>query len=119
MAFREILEEVVASIGGSIAATLMGTDGIAVAQNIREGQLFDVEGLGAEYSKVVDEVKRASAVLNFGDVEEVVVSTPSMDVILRLVTPEYYIAFIVKNSANLGKARYFLKKAASKAIKEI
>lgn len=119
MAFREILEEVVASVDGSIAATLMGADGIAVAEHVRDGQLFDVDGLGAEYSKVIDEVKRASAVLDFGDVEEVVVNTPSMDVIIRLVTAEYYIAFVVKNSANLGMARYLLKKAASKAIKEI
>ncbi len=119
MAFREILEEVVVSVDGSIAATLMGADGIAVAQHVRDGQAFDVEGLGAEYSKVVDEVKRASAALNFGDVEEVVVGTPSMDVILRMLTPEYYIAFAVKSNANLGRARYLLRKTASKAIKEI
>ena len=57
--------------------------------------------------------------MNLGEIEEIMVTTKGKDVLLRMLAPEYYIAFVVNHEANLGKARYFLRKAAVKARKEL
>lgn len=118
MSFLEILKELVDGVTGGTAATIMGVDGIAVTQYTVPGD-YDVETVGVEYGKVIDEIKNASTLLNLGTVEEVMVATAGMDVLLRMVTQDYYIAFVVGKDAKSGKARYLLRKAAAKAAKEL
>jgi len=117
--FRLLLQELVEGIDGGLAATVMGTDGIAVERYPEASSGCDVETVGVEYTRVVDEIKHASKLLTLGEVEEVSVATAGTKVLLRMVTQEYYIAFVVDRSANVGKARYFLRRAAAKAREEI
>lgn len=118
MAFFEILKELVDSAKGGLAATVMGMDGIAVDQYAGESR-YDVETVGVEYGKVIEEIKNASRLLNLGEVEEVMVASTVNGLILRLVNNEYYIAFVVGPDANTGRARYLLKRAAVKTSKEL
>jgi predicted regulator of Ras-like GTPase activity (Roadblock/LC7/MglB family) len=118
MSFLEILKEMVDGVEDGVAATLMGMDGIAVQQYISAGE-YDVETVGVEYGKVIDEIKSASTLLNLGEIEEIMVTTKGKDVLLRMLTPEYYIAFVVSHEANLGHARYLLRRASVKARKEL
>lgn len=118
MSFLEILKEMVDSVEGGVAATVMGMDGLAVQQYISVGE-YDVETVGVEYGKVIDEIKSASTLLNLGEIEEIMVTTKGKDVLLRMLAPEYYIAFVVNHDANLGKARYLLRRASIKARKEL
>lgn len=118
MSFLEILKEMVDGVEGGVAATVMGMDGISV-QQYAGAREYDVETVGVEYGKVIDEIKNASALLNLGEVEEVMVATAGKDVLLRMLTPEYYIAFVISHEANAGKARYLLRKAAVRARKEL
>lgn len=118
MSFLEVLKELVEGVEGGIAATLMGMDGIAVEQYIKaEG--CDVETVGVEYGKVIEEIKNASSLLNLGTVEEVMVATASSDLLLRMSTPEYYIAFVLSHNSNIGKARYLARKAAERTAGEL
>ena len=118
MSFQDMLQELVDGIEGGAAATLMGTDGIAVTQ-YAAAKGFDVETVGIEYGKVIDEIKNASALLNLGTVEEVIVTTAGMDVLLRMVADEYYIALLIKKDSGTGKARFLLRKAAARAAREL
>ncbi len=118
MAFLEILKEMVDGVEGSIAATIMGMDGLSIQHYAASGE-YDVDAVGVEYGKVIDEIKHASTLLNLGEVEEVIVSTHGTDVLLRMITTEYYIAFVMGHNANAGRARYFLRKAAVKAKEEL
>lgn len=119
MAFIETLKELVENTPGGVAATVMGTDGIAVRQYTREGGRYDIETIGIEYGKVIEEIKHASTLLNLGTVEEITVNTQGTNLLLRMLTPEYYIAFVVDGPSGLGKGRYKLRKAASEARKEL
>ena len=119
MAFDVILKSIVDGMKGSLGCTLMGVDGIAIQEYKPEGAECDIETLGIEYGKITGEIKSASAVLNLGDVEEVMVTFKGTKVILRLVTEEYFLAHILGPGANFGKARYLLKKAARQALKEL
>ncbi len=122
MSFLEILQELADGVRGGVAATIMGMDGLSIQQYVcpDSGRFgYDVETVAIEYGKVIDEIKKASGLLNLGAVEEILVSTAGKDVLLRIVSDEYYIAFVLGESANVGKARYLLRKAAEKARKEI
>ncbi len=118
MSFLEVLKELVEGVDGGVAATLMGMDGIAVEQYIKAGGC-DVETVGVEYGKVIEEIKNASTLLNLGTVEEVMVATAASDLLLRMSTPEYYIAFVLGHNSNIGKARYLARKAAEAAAAEL
>lgn len=117
MGFSEILKEMVEGLKGGVAATLMGTDGLPVQQYA--GAEYDIETVGIEYGKVVDEIKTVSTLLNLGTLEEVTVATVGNVILIKMVTPEYYIAYVVSQGANTGRARYLLRKAAAKAKKEL
>lgn len=118
MSFLDVLKELVDGVDGALAATIMGMDGIAVEQYIKAGGC-DVETVGVEYGKVIEEIKNASSLLNLGTVEEVMVATASSDLLLRMSTPEYYIAFVLGHNSNIGKARYLVRRAAERTAGEL
>lgn len=117
MDFLEILKELVEGVQGGIAATIMGMDGLTIQQYASND--YDVETVGVEYGKVIEEIKHASKVLNLGTVEDIIVATAGGKLILKMITPEYYIAFVLAETANTGKARYLLNKASARADKEL
>lgn len=115
MDFLQILKDVVDPTRGGVAATLMGLDGIAVQDYKREGATCDLEALGVEYGKVMGEIRKASNILNLGDVEDLVISSEGLNVLLRLATPEYFVALVVAKGGNTGQGKFYLKKAAKRA----
>lgn len=119
MSFLTILKELVEGTDKGVACTLMGVDGLAIEKYVNTGMQYDVETVGIEYGKVLDEIKNASALLSLGSVEEVLVNTMGTDIIIRIVNPEYFIAFAVGPGGNVGKARFLLRKAVHRARKEL
>ncbi|MBE9529280.1 MAG: hypothetical protein IME99_08590 [Proteobacteria bacterium] len=119
MPFYGILKELVDSTTGGVAATLMGTDGLAVQSYPTENYPCDIESIGVECGGAVEELKKASEALKLGSVEEVVVATSTSSLVLRLVVPEYYIAFVIDPGAGAGQARYRARIAARKVKSEL
>ena len=119
MSFFDILKEMVDGAGAGSAATIMGIDGLSVQHYPVEGAPVDIESIGVEYGGALEEIKKASKVLSLGELEEIVVATRGADVILRMVSPEYYIVLRVPRASNVGKARYLAKRAAARAGKEL
>ena len=116
--FRAILMGLGEGGEGGAAAPLMGMDGISVEQYMKAGG-YDVETVGVEYGKVIDEIRKASSLLDLGSVEEVMVATAASDLLLRMATQDYYIAFVLSHGSNMGKARYLMRKAAEAASVEL
>ncbi|MCK4846053.1 MAG: roadblock/LC7 domain-containing protein [Deltaproteobacteria bacterium] len=114
MDFLQILKELVDPTKGSMAATIMGLDGIALQDYKREGVECDLEALGVEYGKVMGEICKASNILNLGDVEEFIISSEGLSVILRLATPEYFIALVISKGGNTGQGKFYLRRAAGR-----
>jgi len=117
--FRKILKDMVEGVRGGYAGTIMEKDGITVEDYVKEGVAFDIETLGVEYGKVLDEIRRASKVLNLGPVEEILISSGSNNIILRYATPDYFLVFALSGRTLLGSARHLLKKAARSAKEEL
>ena len=114
MEFKEILGELVERVDGARAAILMGYDGIAIDEYRKEGVDTDIQLIGIEYSSILKEMKRASEILEAGEVAEVSIVTGKGMVVVRGVTDEYFVMVSLTVDGNLGKARYLMKMAAPK-----
>jgi len=115
--FSEILERIVTETKGGIAAFLMGYDGIAVDQHVTPTDGLDMQLLVVEYANVLKEIKSAVATLNTGLMEEVAIKTDRYFVVLRTITDEYFVIFLITREGNYGKGRYLLMRDAP-ALKE-
>ncbi|HYG68571.1 MAG TPA: roadblock/LC7 domain-containing protein, partial [Anaeromyxobacteraceae bacterium] len=90
MAFREHLQQVVRSVDGAVACSLMGTDGIEVDTHVEDGTEVDVKSLLVEYSGVFRSAREASDAVEAGGVSELSIQTEKLLTVARLVSPEYF-----------------------------
>ena len=113
MSLRESLRGMVESVEGGICAIIMGYDGIAIDEYLRESSL-DVHLLAVEYATVLKEIKRAVEVLKAGAMEEVCINTESSRVILRVINEDLFVLLVLQSNGNFGKGRYLLQRDAPK-----
>lgn len=106
--FNEILEGIVSGTKGGIAAYLMGYDGIAIDQHVTPAEGIDMQLLVVEYANVLKEIKSSVKTLNAGLMEEVAIKTDRYFVVLRAITEDYFVIFLISRDGNYGKGRYLL-----------
>lgn len=114
--FQEVLRSVVDSTEGGIAALLMGYDGIPVEQYIVQESDVTVETVGMEYSVILKEIRKAAEMLEAGNASEVAIQAENVTTLIRLITPDYFVAMTIKPGGNFGKARYLLRVNAQKLV---
>ncbi|MDH4227433.1 MAG: roadblock/LC7 domain-containing protein [Deltaproteobacteria bacterium] len=119
MDFQAVLKEMVDRVNGGVAATIMANDGIPLQNYVKAGGTCDLESLGVEYGKVMVELKKAAEVLSLGGIEELVITSGGLKVVIRIVSPEYFAVFALTPEGNVGKAKYYLKRAAQNVAKEL
>ena len=119
MDFLKIIKDMVHGVEGGLAGTVMGMDGIPIQSYAKDGAGIDTEALLVEYVGVLGEIKKASEVLKLGETEEIIITLGRVRIVLRIMTGEYFAAFILSHDGNLGKARYYLKRAAAVAAVEL
>jgi predicted regulator of Ras-like GTPase activity (Roadblock/LC7/MglB family) len=107
--FKDVLTGLRERVDGSIAASLIGLDGIAVETVAERGVPLDV--LGAEFGGFVKSIQNTNTELNTGDVLQFALVTEKYITFLSEVTPEYYILLVLRPDGNYGRARFELSKA--------
>ena len=107
--FKDVLSKLRRQVDGSIAASLIGLDGIAVETVADPGVPLDV--LGAEFGGFVKSIQNTNTELNTGDVLQFALVTEKYTTFLSEVTPEYYILLVLRPDGNYGRARFELSKA--------
>jgi predicted regulator of Ras-like GTPase activity (Roadblock/LC7/MglB family) len=115
MSFRSILLSIVEECGGGLGAVLMGADGIPIEEyvtdRIPEGPLQeDVGSAGVEFSRILDEIRKAADALGGGAVHETVVALARMNLVFRPIDGETFLALVLATDGNLGKARYLIRR---------
>lgn len=115
--FKETLKEMVHGVEGGKAALLMGYDGLAVDQYSRDG--FDIETLGAEFSVVLNDARRAALALDAGQTMEVSFRTETVTAVVRMLNDEYFLALALSPQGNLGKGRFLLRLTAPRLLKDL
>ena len=90
MSFASILQEIVDECGGGLAAALMGSDGIPIEQveasgEVRESVSSEIDVLGVEFGRILDELRKASDSVGGGALEEVSIRLSNFWVLMRTV----------------------------------
>ena len=111
MSFKSVLERMGRRLDGVLGAVVIGEDGIIV-ERYSADTAFDTELASVEYVGGSKDLMRAAASLESGEVEELSVVTEKNRVLLRNVSPGYFIILMMNPKGSLGKGRYELKKAS-------
>jgi len=106
--FREQIKRLVERLEGGVAAVMMGFDGITLDSYVqpREAAATAQHGAGALPDILTMAMEFAGAL------EEFTLRTDVLTLIVRVLTPEYFLACAVRPAANLGKARYLMRLTA-------
>jgi predicted regulator of Ras-like GTPase activity (Roadblock/LC7/MglB family) len=120
MSFRTELESVVSQVDGALACTIMGFDGIAVeSHQVPGSEDLDLSGVWVEYANVLSQVKGGVDALKTGAVTEMTINTEKLLTLIRLVSPDYFLALTLKSDGNYGKGRYVLRITAPRVRAEL
>jgi predicted regulator of Ras-like GTPase activity (Roadblock/LC7/MglB family) len=120
MGFREQLQEVVRSVDGAVACSLMGVDGIEVDTHLVDGEIgIDVRTLLIEYSSLFRLAREAAETHRAGEIAELCIQTDRILTVARLVSPEYFMVVALRPDGNFGKARYVLRVTAPRLRSEL
>ena len=103
--FRENITKLVEKLDGGVAAVLMGFDGISVdsfAKSGYDGALPDIQTLAMEFAHLIAQARRTLQSLD----------AESLTLVVRVLTPEYFLACAMLPSGSVGKARYLMRMTA-------
>jgi predicted regulator of Ras-like GTPase activity (Roadblock/LC7/MglB family) len=112
--FRESIEKLLNGIEGAVSCALMGFDGITVDISSKEAAAGgpDIQTLSMEFAHLIAQARRTLESVDAGALEEFTLRTDKMTLVVRLLTPEYFLACAILPTGNLGKARYLMRLSA-------
>ena len=112
--FRESIEKLLNGIEGAVSCALMGFDGITVDISSKEAAAGgpDIQTLSMEFAHLIAQARRTLESVDAGALEEFTLRTDKMTLVVRLLTPEYFLACAILPAGNLGKARYLMRLSA-------
>lgn len=115
--FAQTLKDIVSRLSDVDCIFLMAMDGLPVEKVIRNASL-SVDMITAEFTSILRTAMQTSREIGAGDLEELVVLSGQLLLVLRTITPEYYLMAVLPSDGNLGRARFELKKARYALEKE-
>lgn len=111
MNFGEVLERVCRRVEGAFGAVIIAADGIVVERHLVKPEI-DLELASVEFAAGSQDLKRATADLQAGDLDEILVVNRKSATLMRSIGPGYYLMLIMDPAGVLGRGRFELKRAA-------
>lgn len=111
--FRDIIEQMAQRVEGTLSVLIIGVDGIIIDRADTEKAIpsLSLELVAAEYTSLLKTALRTADDVEIGKLHELTVFTEAYHFIIKMITDEYYMMFILEPGGNFGRARYELKKA--------
>jgi predicted regulator of Ras-like GTPase activity (Roadblock/LC7/MglB family) len=110
---QEELEKIVAQTPGAAGAILMGFDGIAVMQHMADdAEEIDIESAAMEFSFRFIELRKAAESLDMGKIQDITIKTENQAILCRVLSDEYFVAVLLRDTGHLGKGRWMLRSTA-------
>ena len=107
--FKEVLRSIADHVEGTLAVSLIGLDGIAVATVSYDS--VPLEAMGAEFGGFIKSVRVTNTELDTGEVLQFSLVTEKYIAFLSAVTSEYYVLLVLRPDGNYGRARFELTRA--------
>ena len=111
MSFKSVLEDIAERQEGILAAVVIADDGIIVERQVVE-EGYDVELASVEYVGSCRDIRKAMESIESGALQEVTVVAEKTAMVMRSISPGYFLLVIQRPESSLGKCRYLLKKAS-------
>jgi len=112
MGFADTLGNITERIEGCAAALILGIDGIAIERQVRSvDPLLDIDLIATEFTTLVRRNMRTATDAEMGEMREMVFVTDGLTLVLRPITPEYFLMLALEPGGNVGRARFELRKA--------
>lgn len=115
--FQDTLRRIAERVEGTIAVSLVGTDGIPIDSWGAEDQA-SLESLSAELGAFVKNSQRPQNAPT-ATIEQVSVVSDASVAILSRVTAEYYLLLVLTREGNFGRGRFELRRAGLALEKEL
>ena len=114
MSYKESLKTITESVGGGLAAIIMGYDGIPIDEFLVDSTQFDLQLLTVEYANLLRDIRRTVDLLGNGVMEEVSIATDRLRVLVRVINDQFFLVLVITADGNYGKGRYLLSREALK-----
>jgi predicted regulator of Ras-like GTPase activity (Roadblock/LC7/MglB family) len=111
VSFKSVLEDIGRRLEGVLGVAVIGDDGIIVDRYAADPD-FDSELASVEYVASCRELKRAGDSIESGALEEVTIASEKTTVLLRIISPGYFIILLMRPGQSLGRGRYEIKRAS-------
>jgi len=112
LSFSDTLGGLAKRIEGAAAAIILGIDGIPIERyttSLEPG--LDIEMIATELTTLLRRGMHTATDTALGDLREMVIVTERLTILLRPITPDYFLMLAVLPGGNVGRARYELRKA--------
>ena len=103
-----VLKEIVEKVDGAASAAIIGSDGIPVEEYTVQ-KLLTLEDLGAESAAMIKDINLAAEDLGLGEAREFSIISDRCGIIMRRISPEYYLVLVITPDGNYGKGRFILR----------
>ena len=120
MVFQKILQDIIQGVEGGLAGLIIARDGIALETYVRpesDGGV-DIQALGVELVTMTGEIGRVTQALGAEGFEELSLALPAHIVVMRMITPEYFLVVLLGRDGNFGKARYLMRRESPRLRQE-
>ncbi len=114
MSFSDILAEATRNVEGAVAVGLVGIDGMGVETITADSHDFDYEMAEVELAGLLGSISRTAKTLAAGKIKDIIVEADKQSYLLSLVDADYFLLVALEPGANLGRARYEVKKVVNK-----
>lgn len=114
MSFTDILSEATRSVEGAVAVGLVGLDGLGVETVTSDSHDFDKEMAEVELAGLLGNINRTAKNLAAGKVKDIFLEADQQSYLLSPVDADYFLLVALEPGANLGRARYEVKKVVQK-----
>ncbi|HEU0264146.1 MAG TPA: roadblock/LC7 domain-containing protein [Geobacterales bacterium] len=119
MTLRGRLEAIIQNVEGAIGVVIMGYDGIPIDEYVRPEAGIDMQLLAVEYAAMLHDIRKTIELLKAGEMEEVSINTDRTRVILRPLTPEFFLVLALRPEGNYGKGRYLMGRESAALRQEL
>ena len=116
--FKGELSRFVQKIRDARGVVLIGLDGIPI-EKISVDEHLNLEALAAEHVALMKKSMIAGEELGTGQIYEFSIFTNKIIMIIRSVTPEYFVVVALSPNGNYGRVRFELRKLIPRLAEEI
>jgi predicted regulator of Ras-like GTPase activity (Roadblock/LC7/MglB family) len=105
----DILQELSDELDDFVAASVVGADGMSIA-NLVTDRNFNEERASAALSQLVRQASESSEAMDAGEFEETITTSEKYMFVTRpLGNGKFFIQLVLKGNGNLGAARMYLE----------